>query len=138
MIYAYTTNTTQTLLTGANVSFNSVSIDNCCSETIVAGGETITLNKPGYYLINFNADAAEADAAGNISFQLYTNEQPVPGAKATAYSGAVTSVVNLKFSVIIKILPSCCAVVNSPQSYVIKNTGVGSSVTNAAITVVKL
>ena len=67
-----------------------------------------------------------------------TIEQPVPGAKATAYSGAVTSVVNLKFSVIIKILPSCCAVVNSPQSYVIKNTGVGSSVTNAAITVVKL
>ena len=104
-----------------------------------AGNTMINLNRPGYYMVHFNADAVETGAAGNVKIQMQNNGANVSGAEATAYSGTETDIVNLGFSAIVRVQPNCCAVSsNVPASLTFVNSGVAAVVSNAAVVVTKI
>jgi hypothetical protein len=98
----------------------------------------VSLNKPGIYLVEFNADASSVDTAGGtLTMQLTNNGVLVPSAEATATVTVNTAIVNLKFATIVQVLNSCNCVKNDVDLTVINN-GVQANLTNANIVVVKL
>lgn len=66
MLYTYTSSD-QTVATNASVNFlTNVVGGNCCIRH-TAGTPVITINKSGYYLIEFNCDST-AETVGDITF----------------------------------------------------------------------
>lgn len=132
------TRAAQTVNAQSVVVFNNNAPFTGCSISHAAGGGTISLNKPGIYLVEFNADASTvATAGGSISMQLTNNGVLVPSAEATATTTVNTAVVNLKFATIVQVLNSCNCV-NNDVDLTIINNGVQANLTNANIVVVKL
>lgn len=105
-----------------------------------AGTGSVALQGTGYYLITVNADAANTTAtAGNITLQLYTNGVAYAGAEATQTSESTTDIAHLSFTTLVRVLPNCCAITNNnPLTLTVVNTGIAATVSNAAITVVKV
>lgn len=136
MINSYTS-TTQTVVTDAPLAFNNDKIKTGCTVTHAEGTSTFALNKPGFYFISFNADGATADAAGDISVQMYQNGVPVVGALATDNSAAATDIGNIAFTSIVQVRPSCCAIDND-TSLTFINTGVEATYTNINLVITKL
>lgn len=132
------TRAAQTVNAQSVVVFNNNAPFTGCSISHTAGGGTISLNKPGIYLVEFNADASTvATAGGSISMQLTNNGVLVPSAEATATTTVNTAVVNLKFATIVQVLNSCNCV-NNDVDLTIINNGVQANLTNANVVVVKL
>lgn len=129
---------TQTPITGGVLTFATDSIKTGCGVCHAEGTSTFTLSKPGYYYITFNGSAATTGgAAGDITVQLYNGDIMVPGAISTGTSADTTTMVPLKFSTIIKVNPSCCAVCNKAV-LTVRNTGVGASFDNVNLTINRL
>lgn len=105
-----------------------------CSIDFTTGSTTISLTKPGLYLVEFNATVTNAGTTGNVVAQLQKNGVNVPGATATTSS---TSTTVLTFTQIIEVNPSCCAV-NNDANLTVVNTGVAANYSNFNINVVKL
>lgn len=138
MLFTYNS-TEQTLAANAPLAFVQNAVKTGCVATHIAGNTTINLNRPGYYMVHFNADAVETGAAGNVKIQMQNNGVNVSGAEATAYSGTETDIVNLGFSAIVRVQPNCCAVSsNVPASLTFVNSGVAAVVSNAAVVVTKI
>jgi hypothetical protein len=95
------------------------------------------LNKPGYYYVTFNADAAATAALGVLSIELYSNGVAVPGVEASSTTTVVGNIDNYAFATIIRVLPSCCAIDNT-TTLTIVNTGVPATVSNVNINITKL
>lgn len=132
------TRASQTVNAQSVVVFNNNSPFTGCSISHAAGGGTVSLNKPGIYLVEFNADASSVDTAGGtLTMQLTNNGVLVPSAEATATVTVNTAIVNLKFATIVQVLNSCNCVKNDVDLTVINN-GVQANLTNANIVVVKL
>ena len=108
-----------------------------CTVTHIEGTSTFILKRPGYYYIGFNGEGATSGVAGAVSIELLNGGTTVEGATASAYSGAETEPVNLSFSTIIKVLPSCDCVDNT-ASLTIRNIGVASTFENVNITITKI
>lgn len=138
MLYTYNSNE-QTIAANALLSFMANAVRTGCVATHSAGETTISLNRPGYYMVHFNADAVENGTAGNVKIQMQNNGVDVVGAEATAYSGADTDIVNLGFSAIVRVQPNCQAVSsNVPAVLTFVNAGVASLISNAAVVVTKI
>lgn len=137
MLYAY--NTTSTAYTaGQQLSFPTTGTQTGCT-AVKTTSNTISLNKPGYYMVHFNSDAATATDAGNISAILQVNGTAYPAAEATAYSSATTDIQNLGFTTIIQVQPNCmCNTSNVPVTLTVVNGTTAATFTNAAITVTKI
>lgn len=85
----------------------------CCVQH-VDGSSSITLNAAGLYKVSFNGIfTAPSTTATTISIQLYNNTILIPEALAVATSTSTTDYVNLAFTTLIKVNPSCCAVDNT-------------------------
>lgn len=108
-----------------------------CSISHPAGSTSITLEKPGLYLVNFNGEGSTAGTAGNFTAQLFKNGVSVPGASANANTTAAADIESLSFSKIISVLPSCCAVDNT-TTLTFVNTGVAAIYTTVNVNVIKL
>lgn len=126
----------QTLLTNANIPFNTTNLLNGVSIEF-NGGTTISLVKPGVYLISVDANVAEAGTAGLISMQVQKNGVNINGAKASVDSSATGDAENIHVTTLVKVLPSCC-MVNNNANITVVNNGVGAVYSNTNITVVKL
>lgn len=126
----------QSLDEGAFFSFDTNSIINCLVAH-PAGSTVFTLNRPGYYLVSFNASGVTSGTAGNMIAQLTNNGTDVEGAMASAYSGAATEDGSLAFTTLIRVKPSCC-MVNNAANLRVENTGVAADYGTAAMTIVKL
>lgn len=138
MLYTYT-NTSQTVVTGGSIVFNTNAIQTGCTATHTTNTNAVSLNKPGIYMVSFNSDAVESGTAGNITVQVYGNGTLIPSVESTAFSGTTTSVVNPNFTALIRVTPNCCASTgNVPYVLTFVNTGVGATYTNAAVTVTKV
>lgn len=132
------TRASQTVNAQSVVVFNNNAPFTGCSISHAAGGGTVSLNKPGIYLVEFNADASSvATAGGTLTMQLTNNGVLVPSAEATATVAENTAIVNLKFATIVQVLNSCNCINNDVDLTVINN-GIQASLTNANIVVVKL
>ena len=108
-----------------------------CSIDFTAGGTTVVLDKPGLYLVEFNATVANQGTTGNITAQLRKNGVDVPGATATTASASTTDLRTVTFTQIIEVNPSCCAI-NNDANLTVVNTGVAANYSNFNINVVKL
>lgn len=108
-----------------------------CSIDFTAGGTTVVLDKPGLYLVEFNATVANQGTTGNITAQLQRNGVNVPGATATTASASTTDLRTIAFTQIVEVSPSCCAV-NNDANLTIVNSGVAANYSNFNINIVKL
>ena len=126
--------TTQAVLADGVINFTTDRILTGCTAT--RDGQTFQLNKPGYYYVTFNA-VATATEVGEITATLENNGIAVVGATASMTAGAVGDLVNLAFTTIIKVPPSCCAV-NNVGKLTVVNAGVGATYTNVNLNITKL
>lgn len=126
----------QALTSGADISFDTNRIVSNCSATHVAGTPTINLNRPGYYYISFStiASAVEATETNPITVQLFNNGDEIVGATASGLSDANTSDINLSFSTLVRIMPSCCAV-NNTGNLTLRTTGADATFTTPNVVV---
>ena len=108
-----------------------------CSIDFTAGATTISLTKPGLYLVEFNATVANQGTTGDVIAQLQKNGVNIPGAVATATSTSTTDLRTVSFAYIIEVNPSCC-VVNNDVDLTVVNTGVAANYSNFNINVIKL
>ena len=127
--------TAQEVVANGLLTFSTDRILTGCTAT--RDGQTFQLNKPGYYYVTFNADSAATTAAGDIVIVLQNNGVEVPGAIATQTVSAADDAVNLAFTTIIRVPPSCCAVDNTANLTLV-NTGVAATYTNVNINITKL
>lgn len=92
----------------------------------------------GLYLVSVNADVVPA-VAGNVGLQLLSTTEStssvINGAE-TVVTGAADTAVNLAFTTLVRVRPSCCAV-NNVTSLQVQATA-AATINRAAITVVKL
>jgi hypothetical protein len=132
-------NTSRTYVTNDNIFYDNAYILNGESITYTANTATPKIVKSGLYLVMFSADAV-ATTAGDITMQLLRNNVAVPSAKATVTAANTTDTNNITLHTLIEVNNTCCCSgvgVNSiPVS--IANTGVGVTVTNAKIDIIKL
>lgn len=136
MLYTYT-DTVQAVAVNAPVLFNVNGVQTGCTATHAPGTASVNINKPGIYMVHFNADVAAA--AGAVDIQLFNNGVAVPGAEGSYYSGAVTEFGNIAFEALIRVCPDCCR--NSCEALAtltFVNTGVAATIENAAVVVTKL
>ena len=134
MISSYN-NTSQEVAINGLLTFTTDRILTGCTAT--RNGQTLQLNKPGYYYVTFNADGAATTAVGDIVVVLQNNGVTVPGAIATFTTTVADDATNLAFSTIIRVPPSCCAVDNTANLTLV-NTGVAATFTNVNINITKL
>ena len=98
---------------------------------------TITLNKPGYYLVAVDANII-ASEAGNLAIQLYDGSLPIATASASQVA-LENSIYHLSFNKIIRVLPNCCSVVtNAPKTLSVYNAGVAGTVSTINISIIKI
>lgn len=113
MIGSYS-NTSQTVLSGGNISFDINDINTNCSITHAAGTPIFVLKNPGRYFITFNgAFAPVATDGGLVTVSLNRNNIGVPGAAASCTTTSSADINTLTFSKIIQVKPSCCSVDNT-------------------------
>lgn len=134
MISSYN-NTSQEVAINGLLTFTTDRILTGC--TVTRNGPTFQLNKPGYYYVTFNADGAATAAVGDIVVVLQNNGVAVPGAIATFTTTVADDAINLGFSTIIRVPPSCCAVDNTANLTLV-NTGIAATYTNVNINITKL
>lgn len=80
-------------------------------EVSTSGSNTVTLNEDGYYHIDY-VGSLTVGAAGAVLVDLLVNGVEVFSVAETAT--AADDIVNLKLSYVVRVLPSCCALANSP------------------------
>lgn len=129
--------TSQTLTTNQVIEFTNINILDGCSIKYSPGSSSITLSKPGIYLVTVDAVAAESGTAGIVTMQLQKDGNNINGALSSSNSAAVTDFNSMTVSTLVKVLPSCQAIDNTTILTVL-NTGVGAIYSNANITVIKL
>jgi hypothetical protein len=78
-----------------------------------AGSQTINLNRPGLYLVQYNGTLANnTNAAGVVGAQIFVNGVAIPQAKGVETSSGAAEVVNVGINTYIRVLPSCAAIDN--------------------------
>ena len=127
--------TSQDVATNGLITFTTDRILTGC--TVTRNGSTFQLNKPGYYYVTLNADAAATEALGVLSIELYSNGVAVPGVKASSTTTVAGNIDNYAFAAIIRVPPSCCVIDNITRLTVM-NTGVPATVSNVNINITKL
>lgn len=139
MLYTYS-NTAQTPAINGVLTFANNAISTCSCVSHSAGSGSVALQGTGYYLVSVNATVANTTAtSGDITLQLYVNGVAYPGATGTKTSTATTDSGTISFTTLVRVLPNCCAITsNNPLTLTVVNTGIASSVSNAAMTVVKV
>lgn len=137
-LYAYNA-TPVTVLTDGSVPFNIIGRRLGYAITHIAGSTAISLNDTGYYLVAFNATMAESGTAGTVEVKLLQDGEAVGGAVSSAYSSATDDLETVSFSAIVRVLPNCASVPNNvPSVLTVQNIGVGATLTNVAISIVRI
>ena len=135
MISAYNS-TTQTVDVGAAYVFDTNRIVTGCTVGHVPGTTSFTLNKPGYYYVSFNTTFT-TEATGNVTVELRNGGVAVPGATGTETISTIGNIGSISFSIIVKVLPSCCAIDNTATLTFVVD-GVAVDATTAAVQITKL
>ena len=134
MISSYNIST-QAVVTDGLLAFTTDRILTGCTAT--RNGSTFQLNKPGYYYITFNADAAATDTLGVLSIELQSNGVAVPGAEASSTTTVAGNISNYAFSTIIRVPPSC-PIIDSTTNLTLVNTGIDATYFNVNFNITKL
>lgn len=126
-------NGTQTVLTDGIVSLAN---SNLTGRSIELNGNSIRLRNSGLYLVNVSVTGT-GTAAGDVTISLFEDGLLSFGATGTESVTAATDIANISFSKVIEVDPTCNGIIND-KTLTIVNTGVGATLSNIIITVVKL
>lgn len=138
MLQSYTLNASGlAVVTDQSLNFENNLVLTGCTATHTAGGTTIALNKPGYYMVHFNGYGATTTTAGEVTVTMYINGEEAPYAAASAYSGAATDVTNLAFSTLVQVRPSCPSIDNAVRLTFV-NEGVDATYNMYNVVVTKI
>lgn len=138
MLYGYT-NSATAIGTNALLPFNSIAIQTGCTATLLPGSTSISLNRPGFYMVNFSAVAANSTtASGDVTVEMNINGTAYGGATSSATSASATDTVNLSFSAIVQVPKECCDCNNAPVSLTFSSSGVAATFSNIQATITKL
>lgn len=122
-------NTTQSVLTNANIS-PGILIHRNCQSQIALNGSNIDISGIGYFTADVSVTFT-APVAGNVTIALYADGSPIPGATATeTITTASTEVRSIAFTT--EILKNCC---KNITTLTLVNTGVAITTSNVAIRV---
>lgn len=128
----YAVNTTSTAVT-ANSTIPVTTIVRRYGCDVNLLGNAVTLNAPGYYLVNVSATFT-APVAGNVAVTLQDDGVVVPGATAAStITTATTQSSEVSLSAIVRVF---CG--STPDALTLVNTGVAATFSNVAISVVKI
>lgn len=138
MLQAYTNNSTGTTVdANTAINFTNVVVETGCTATMTPGSTTVNLNKPGYYMVQFNAYGASSTAeASAVEITMYNNGTEVPYASSSDTSTSTTDIADIGFSTIVRVLPSCPSIDND-IALTFVNTGTAATVfynTNVVVT----
>lgn len=128
----YAVNTTATAVTAnSTVPVSTIVRRYGCGTNLL--GNAVTLNEPGYYLVNVAATFT-APAAGVVALTLQDDGVQVPGATAaTTITTASTENRSVAFSAIVRVM---CG--SAPDALTLVNTGVAATYSNVSISAVKI
>lgn len=126
---------TQEVTTNGLLNFTTDRILTGCTAT--RSGNTIQLNKPGYYYVSFNAVGSATNTVGELSVSLQNNGVAVSGVTASVTTTVAGNNSTLAFSTIIRVQPSCCVIDNTAKLTFV-NTGVDGTYTNVNVNVTKI
>lgn len=133
----------------SNIVFDNKAIQTGCTAVANTPTNTITLNKSGLYMVEFNGiisgvtAAAEAEAAviptvaNFVGVQMFNNGSAVPEALTGATSSADTDVNAMSFQTLVRVRPGCCSVDNTAR-LTFKVVGNNANVYFANVVVTKL
>lgn len=134
----------------SNIVFDNKSIQTGCTAVANTPTNTVTLNKSGLYMVEFNgiisgiaAAEAEVDAAviptvaNFVGVQMFNNGIAVPEALTGATSAASTDVNAVSFQTLVRVRPGCCSVDNTAR-LTFKVVGNNANVYFANVVVTKL
>ena len=135
MIQAYSKNVT--VATNTGVPFNSTSLIKGCTST-KTGVSTITLNKAGVYMLEFDA-AVAGTVGGTISVQLSKNGTLMPEAFTAETAADTTDLHSISFQTLVQVNhDNSCRCSDSGTVVEIINTGVPALYTHANIVITKI
>lgn len=145
VLQAYSMNSNGISITTDNpVQFNVTDIDTSCKVEHASGTSAIEIDNSGYYQITFSSFGYNTGAvvegtpySGTYSFQLENKGVPVVNAIASASSTSDTETVNVGFSILLYVPPSCRAI-NNNAVLTINYLGQEGTILGANITVTRL
>lgn len=136
--------TNQTLLTNGLVDFGAVyrkfCKKDCGVKTFDFTSNSVSLQKSGIYQVTITA-IVSAPTAGDVTLQLYENGVAIPGAIATeTITTATTEFHTLTIDHFILVDNDCVLgqATTLAKSLSLVNVGVGSTITNVVIDIVKV
>ncbi len=132
----------------SNIVFDNKAIQTGCTAVANTPTNTVTLNKSGLYMVEFNGiisgvAAAEVEAsviptvADFVGVQMFNNGNAVPEALTGATSAAATDVNAVSFQTLVRVRPGCCSVDNTAR-LTFKVIGNNANVYFANVVVTKL
>lgn len=134
----------------SNIVFDNKSIQTGCTAVANTPTNTVTLNKSGLYMVEFNGiisgiAAAEAEVGAEViptvadfvGVQMFNNGNAVPEALTGATSAADTDVNAVSFQTLVRVRPGCCSVDNTAR-LTFKVVGNNANVYFANVVVTKL
>lgn len=135
VVYSGSSNATQALGLNDTLSFNKN-----ISANVDFTSKSVTLNRPGIYLINVSASGSITGAtAGNIIIQLQRNGVNLDGSyRSVTTSTATTDIENMSITGIVRVDETCCPLNDQSATITVANTGVAATFVNVTITVVRL
>lgn len=100
---------------------------------------SVTLKRPGLYQVVVDASAATSESsATNVTLQLARNGTQVGKVQSTATSASATSVVDLSFSAVVKVDPTCCPYNDNSATLTFVNANGSAIYSNLTVTIVRL
>lgn len=126
-------NGTQTVLADGIVSLAN---SNLTGSSIELNGNSIRLKNSGLYLVNVSVTGT-GTAAGDVTISLFEDGLLSFGATGTESVTATTDIANISFSKVVEVDPTCNGIIND-KTLTIVNTGIGATLSNIVITIVKL
>lgn len=134
VVFSGSSNASQAVGVNGTLTF----VKNVSSGVDIASN-SVTIHRPGIYLVNVSASGATTDAAGDVSIQIQNNGVPINGGySATANSTAATDIVNLSTTGIVVVNQTNCSLNDQSATISVANTGVAATFSGMAITIVRL
>lgn len=135
MLNAYNSSS-QSVGANSTIVYDSVQFNQGVATTYNLGTGVFSLNRPGVYEISFNA-VGSADAAGDVSVQLFQDGTAVENAIGTASSTGSDSIVNVGFSTLIEVFYMCPMMKNT-YIFTVQNVGDAATYTLTNVIVKKV
>lgn len=104
------------VLNNQDIVFDNKVEQTGCTSTANVPTNTITLNKAGFYIVNFNEIVSNDDYVNEfLNITMQNNGVDAYSAHAGATSSSTSDIENIEFTTLVRVRPNCCAVGNTTR-----------------------